>query len=126
MTVDGIASPQRPRSRPDMIAITSSCDVNDKGNRRAKVMLGLSDGFHCGAMQPVGGFAMQLPLYGQSLFRQRARARVAPLAGQWTGNWVSACRRGMPMMQVKSQCPGRCASDGWSLLRFTMFLEGSP
>jgi hypothetical protein len=40
VAMNGLASPQRSRSRPDVIAITSSSDVNDKGNRRAKVMPG--------------------------------------------------------------------------------------
>ena len=37
--VDGIATP--------LIPLASSCDANHKGNRRAKVMPGLSAGFHC-------------------------------------------------------------------------------
>ena len=64
MTVDGIASPQRSRSRPDVIAITSSCDVNDKGNRRAKVMPGLSGGFHCGPRNLSAGSQCLCPYMG--------------------------------------------------------------
>ena len=45
VAVDGIASPHRSRSRPNVISVTSGCDANDKGNRRAKVMPGLSAGF---------------------------------------------------------------------------------
>jgi len=62
--VDGIASPQRSRSRPDVIAITSSCDVNDKGNRRAKVMPGLSGGFHCGPRSLQEGSQCPCPYMG--------------------------------------------------------------
>jgi hypothetical protein len=62
--MNGIASPQRSRSRPDVIAITSSCDVNDKGNRRAKVMPGLSGGFHCGQRNLSAGSQCHCPYMG--------------------------------------------------------------
>lgn len=99
--MNGIASPQRSRSRPDVIAITSSCDVNDKGNRRAKVMPGLSGGFHCGQRNLSAGSQCPLPLYGQSLFGQRARARVLPWHRQWDHQLDQCLSSPHPLMQVK-------------------------
>jgi hypothetical protein len=62
--MNGIASPQRSRSRPDVLAITSSCDANDKGNRRAKVMPGLSAGFHCSPRDLSAGSQCHCPYMG--------------------------------------------------------------
>jgi len=39
------------------------------------------------ATQSVGGIAMPLPLYGQSLFGQRARAPIVPRQGQTDLKW---------------------------------------
>jgi hypothetical protein len=104
--MNGIASPQRSRSRPDVLAITSSCDVNDKGNRRAKVMPGLSGGFHCGQRNLSAGIAVPLPLYGQSLFGQRARAPVVSRDGRSDRQLRQRVSSGRALMQVKSQCAG--------------------
>jgi hypothetical protein len=79
--VDGIAPPQRSRSRPDVIAITSSCDVNDKGNRRAKVMPGLSGGFHCGPRNLSAGSQCHCPYMGSRFWAAGSSNSAAPRAG---------------------------------------------
>jgi hypothetical protein len=92
--VDGIAPPQRSRSRPDVIAITSSCDVNDKGNRRAKVMPGLSGAFHCGPRNLSAGSQCLCPYVG-SCFLGSGQEPVVRGMGSRAANWISTCRRGM-------------------------------
>jgi len=92
--VDGIAPPQRSRSRPDVIAITSSCDVNDKGNRRAKVMPGLSGAFHCGPSNLSAGSQCLCPYVG-SCFLGSGQEPVVRGMGSRAANWISTCRRGM-------------------------------
>ena len=92
--VDGIAPPQRSRSRPDVIAITSSSDVNDKGNRRAKVMPGLSGAFHCGPSNLSAGSQCLCPYVG-SCFLGSGQEPVVRGMGNRAANWISTCRRGM-------------------------------
>ena len=79
--LDGIASPQRSRSRPEVIAITSSRDVNDKGNRRAKVMPGLSTGFHWWPRNLSAGSQCRCPYMGSARTNSAAPRAGGPQLG---------------------------------------------
>ena len=79
--VDGIATPLS-RSRPDWIATTSSCDANDKGNRRAKVMPGLSAGFHYGPRNLSAGSQCRCPYMGSASTNSAAPRAGGPQLGQ--------------------------------------------
>ena len=79
-------SPQRSRSRPGVIAVTSSCYVNDKGNRRAKVVSGLGAWFSCWSRESVAFATTYILAWseGQMEDRRHGRAwavRAGPPAG---------------------------------------------
>jgi hypothetical protein len=98
--VDGIASPQRSRSRPDVNAITSSCDVNHKGNWRAKVMPGLSGGFHCGPRNLSPGSQCLCPYVG-SCFWAAGTNTGSGQSGRQLDQYMASRHA---LVQVKSQC----------------------
>jgi hypothetical protein len=80
--VDGIASPQRSRSRPNVISVTSGCDANDKGNRRAKVMPGLSAGFSYWSRNASVGSQCRCPYMGSRFWAVGGSSNsAAPRAG---------------------------------------------
>jgi hypothetical protein len=64
---------------------------------------------------------MPLPLYGQSLFGQRARARVVPRDGQWDRQLDQCLVVAASTHAGQIAVCWRRASDGWSLFRLTMF-----
>ena len=53
-----------PAHAPNVISVTSGRDANDKGNRRAKVVPGLSAGFHCSPRNLSAGSQCRCPYMG--------------------------------------------------------------
>jgi hypothetical protein len=96
----------RSRSRPNVITITSSCDVNDKGNRRAKVMPRLSAGFRCGTRNLWAGSQGRCPYMGSRFFGQWARAPVGPRDGSSDRVPDQCLSSRHALMVAKSPCAG--------------------